>query len=192
MQVRTPRGSVSVANISRSRKSGLFFRGGRKVRETLWTNCVFFDQTIATVSTAVLVAALSADGLALRPFTIVRTRGLISIRSDQVAAGEIQAGAFGACVVSDQASAIGVSAVPTPVTDSGSDAWYVYERLESDFTFASGSGFAKMGKYFQVDSRAMRKVEDGFDNIQVIETEASGFSAGVRMRGCVRYLFKLH
>ena len=56
---------------------------------------------------------LSAIGLALRPFTLIRVRGIFTIASDQSAATETQVGALGVAVVSEQAASIGVTAVPT-------------------------------------------------------------------------------
>ena len=70
---------------------------------------------------------LNAAALALRPFTVVRTRANLIIRSDQQAASELFEVAYGETVVSEQASAAGVVSVPTPVTEDASD-WHVYDR----------------------------------------------------------------
>jgi hypothetical protein len=98
------------------------------------------------------------------------------------------------CVVSDQATAIGVTAVPTPVTDDGSDLFFVYERLVNDITLSSsgaGTGnFLIAGRERIVDSKAMRKVEDGSDLI--LTTEGGPNNDGFVLTSYMRVLVKLH
>ena len=150
----------------------------------------FTDTTVDT-STAVLLTSLNALALAMRPFTVVRTRGILGLLTDQVAATERQAMAYGQCVVSDQAIGIGVTAVPTPVSDSSSDLFFVFEELYSDFTaVATIDGFSRVGSYHRFDSKAMRKVEDGQDVISVVEVPAA--SSGTRVLTFFRTLIKLH
>ena len=129
---------------------------------------------------------MNAAALALRPFTIVRTRFQIMVTSDQVIASEDQGGALGMAVVSDQATAIGVSAVPTPITDMGSDLWFVHQQYHTAFTLVSGVGFdGRSGQVVDIDSKAMRKVDIGQDVVIVAEsdTPSSGydFTVGGRM-----------
>ncbi len=175
-----------------ARKSGLVLRGNRRVRETLWIEGVHTRYSVAAGG-ALVILSLSTAELALRPFTVIRTRGVWSIKSDQVIAGEPQAAGLGSCVVSDQAAAIGVTAVPTPITDMSSDLWFVYEFLLAEFTFVSAVGFdaqgAVSGKY---DSKAMRKVEDGQDVITVLEVPSSATSEGSTIMHQCRLLIKLH
>ncbi len=114
-----------MANIRSNRKSGFILRSGVMRRETLWLS-VDATRTIVTAVGGTLVTSYGAGALALRPFTIVRTRLLIFVQSDQAAAVEATFGAYGQAVVSDQVSAIGITAVPTPVTDLASDLWYVH------------------------------------------------------------------
>jgi len=98
---------------------------------------------------------------------------MLYIRSDQSTATEGQIAQYGSVVVSEQAVAIGVTAIPTPVAVSGSDLWFVYETMVSDFTLGGGglaaAGGSKIGESFPIDSRAMRKVEDGQDVVSVLE-----------------------
>ncbi len=176
-----------MANIQTARRSGLVLRGGKNVRETIWTaTSLQISATIATGSTAVVLTTLSAGILALRPFTIVRTRGVWSIVTDQTAALENQILGLGMAVITDQASAIGVTAVPTPGADADSDAFYVYEVLYQRNILAGEQPM----RFAQFDSKAMRKVEDGFDTNAVVETGAS--SNGVKVELQFRQLLKLH
>jgi len=182
-----------MANISRSRKSGYTIRGGVKRRETAWLGGDGSSTALATPSAVVLISSLNAAALQLRPFTVVRTRGLVGVSSDQQAATEDYGGAFGICVVSDQAIAIGVTAVPTPITDDNSDLWFMIERVHGRFSFGSNIGFREVGQFRTFDSRAMRKVEEGQDLSGVVESEAAGYTAsGCIFKAYARILIKLH
>ncbi len=175
-----------------ARKSGFVRRGGRMVRETLWVGIGETDTALASAGTAVLFTGLTANLLSLRPFTIVRTRGLIHVISDQVSAAETFGAMFGMCVVSDQALAVGITAVPTPGADRASDLWFVYEEIFGRLILNTAIGVQTYGrdgcKYF--DSKAMRKIEEGQD--LSITVEAMTISSGVQIKKAGRLLIKLH
>ena len=180
-----------MTNIRTSRKSGFVFRQGGKRRETSWLTNPYGVTALAVANTAALTASLNAGALALRPFTVVRVRGSWNLRSDQLAATENFEASMAYSVVSDQASAIGVTAVPTPETDRGSDLFFVYESIASQFLVVSAIGMesaAGISKDF--DSRAMRKVEEGQD--LVITIENSSLSNGTTLTEASRILVKLH
>ncbi len=177
-----------MANIRVARRSGSVLRGGRMRRESLWFGGVDQSTTTSGASSAVALTSLNAAALSLRPFTIIRTRGIIRIQSDQAAAAEVQGAAWGACVVSDQSLAIGVTALPTPVTDSGSDLWFGYEWIMSNATDLTDLAIGGVSK--EIDSRAMRKVEDGQDVITVMESAVN--TNGLTLRSFSWFLVKLH
>jgi len=179
-----------MANIRTGRKSGFILRSGVMRRETVWGALLPLRTSIAS-NTAVLVASLNAATLALRPFTIVRTRGQIGIQSDQVVATEEFNASFAWAVVSEQASAVGVTAVPTPETDRDSDLFFVYETMNGEFTLITAAGFDALGEQSRsFDSKAMRKVNNDEDVVVVWET--TGISSGVRVFDSGRFLLKLH
>ena len=179
-----------MANISRSRKSGFTLRSGVMRRETAWIGGVEFAQTMGA-GVSVLISSLGATVLALRPLTVVRTRGVLFGRSDQNAASENWSVAYGFAVVSDQASGIGITAIPTPVTDDQSDLWFVYERIMGNLAFSSGVGFQNSGTMIPIDSKAMRKIEDGQDLVEVVENGTTS-TDGAAIHGHARILIKLH
>ena len=181
-----------MANIRTGRKSGFIMRSGGRVRETIWFGGTAFRNAVATTGVA-LVQSLNAAALALRPFTIVRTRGILWVSSDQEAATEDYGASYGEAVVSDQANSVGVTAVPTPTTESASDLWFVYEFLLGRFAFGSTASFADVGNGRIIDSKAMRKVEDGQDIVAVVEGPGAGItSTGTQIMGFTRKLVKLH
>ncbi len=181
-----------MAFVARSRKSGIFLRGGVARRETFWIGGSPGSNDINTSGT-VLVTQLNAAGLALLPFTIVRTRGVLFLTSDQFANSEDQEIGFGAAVVSEQAAAIGITAVPTPITDPGSDLFYVYEVMLMRMLVSSSIGIMtglSVGLERIIDSKSMRKVVDGQTLITVAEATSS--SEGTRLYDYTRTLVKLH
>ena len=181
-----------MVNIRTSRKSGFVTRGGVRRRETLWFSGTAMTVSPSAPSTATLLASLNAAALALRPFTVVRVRGIIHIQSDQAAATERQSLGYGLAVVSEQAVAIGVTAIPTPVTDDGSDLWFVYQRVMSSLAVVSAASAFEIGKVFEFDSKAMRKVEDGQDLVEVQELDVAGVTLGATVTTYSRILIKIH
>ena len=172
-----------------SRRGGGFAAASRQTR---WLDIPWTVSVLSTTSSAVLALTLTAAELALRPFTIVRTRGILHVTSDQFVAAETARISLGLAVVSDQAVAIGVTAVPTPETDRASDLWFVYESLGSSFVIASNSGFTEpTGRLLHWDSKAMRKVEEGQDVAVVLENSALS-SNGSITEVAGRMLIKLH
>jgi len=177
----------------RNRKSGFVRVGGVKRRETQWLDIPGSVQNLATPQSAVNLNLLTTAEKALRPFTVVRTRGVFHINSDQAAVTEDQSLALGFCVVSDQAAAIGIAALPTPITDQESDLWFVYEQLMNSFLFLSAVGVgSSTGAFKEYDSRAMRKVQEGQDIAIVAESDIAGLGTGVDIRHGGRLLIKLH
>jgi len=86
--------------------------------------------------------------------------------------------------------AIGITAVPTPVTDYGTDLWFMIEQLEGATQVATQVGFREYGKDRYFDSKAMRKVDLGQDVAIVAETTA--FQIGTLLTTSFRCLVKLH
>ncbi len=168
-----------------------FPRGGRQVRETLWLGIDEVVQTLASANTAALINSLNAAALALRPFTITRTVGFFGVRSDQTATSETYDGAVGMAVVSDQASAIGITAVPTPWTDLGSDLFFTHQMLMGRFLDLTAAGFEMNAlTWIQYESKAMRRVNE--DQDIVVTVEGSSLSAGCAVHHAARILVKLH
>ncbi len=169
-----------------------FVRGAAAIsqkRLTLWLDIPPAVTNVTAVG-GTIIQSLNAAALALTPFTVVRTHMLIAIGTDQLAADENQVAALGLAVVSDQAVAVGVTAIPTPVTDAASDLWFAHQYLMSQFDFGSAIGFANASREYAIDSKAMRKVEDGQDIVIVVEQSAVGFGATVTSAG--RMLVKVN
>ncbi len=154
----------------------------------VWVGADVAPANVAAGTTGVLLGTLNAAALALRPFTVVRTRQRLQLESDQVVASEQYRGAYGFIVVSENAAAQGIAAVPKPNTDTDAD-WFVYEPFAGSFLFISGAGFTEpTGTQHVIDSKAMRKVGVNEDIAIVIETTGTGMT----VQGNGRFLIKLH
>jgi len=159
-------------------------------RETVWFEFGYAEFDINGASTASLLFSLNAAALALRPFTIVRTRGFYYYRSNQIIAIEDYGGSFGMAVVSDQSVAVGVTAVPTPVTDFGSDLWFDISSVSGQLNVGDATGIQELGKRQEIDSKAMRRVDVGQDVIVAAETYSTSESFFIGT--AFRMLVKLH
>jgi len=171
------------------RRSSFAGRGRR--RQTLWIGSADSTGVVAIAAGGVrLDGSLNAAALALRPFTIVRTRGWVFVKSDQEANTEVPFGAMGMSVVSDTAILIGITAIPTPITDESSDLFFMWQSFIADRSIISAIGFDDGGSVFHFDSKAMRKVEEGSDLAITLENASS--TAGLSFITKFRILIKLH
>jgi hypothetical protein len=162
----------------------------RRSRETRWLSLAPSITAFSAIG-GTLLFSLDTDELSIRPFTIIRTHLQIGVLSDQLIASEDQVGAIGVAVVSSQSEAVGVTAIPTPITDIGSDLWMLHQIFMNEFTIISSVGFNHDGWHqYAIDSKAMRKVEDGQD--VVVVAELSGVSSGFVLTVGGRMLVKLH
>ena len=159
-----------------------------KDRLTTWFALPPVRSNLAAASVAVLQSSLNAAALAFTPFTIVRTRLEVHVRSDTLAALEDYGCAIGLAVVSQQAVAIGITALPTPDTDRASGMFFVYDEIYGTIGFVSGTGVRDIGHRKTVDSKAMRKVDAGQD--VVVVAEATAISLGVNVTIGGRMLIK--
>jgi len=155
-------------------------------RATNWV--ASFDDTSFT-AIAASGAVLDQSFVITEDTTIVRTRGSLWVSSDQVAAAEEPFGALGMAVATDQATAIGVTALPTPITDEGSDNFFLWMPWLASVNIATAASIANNPYMrYDFDSKAMRKANSG-DNVVVTLENASG-AHGVRYILKFRMLFK--
>ena len=120
------------------------------------------------------------DGL-----TIVRLRGFVElILTSASALGDGFDGAIGIGIVSAPAFAIGVTAVPTPITEIEWEGWLWHQFFS--LTAPTAAQDSENRQVFEVDSKAMRKInseEVVYAAIEVTETGTAGLKAklGTRM-----------
>ncbi len=148
-------------------------------RLTEWQGIVGGPTAVTSLAaaTSTLVFVNTAGELAKRPYTIVRTRGRLWVRSDQSTGTEAPFGALGMAVINDQAITIGITAIPKPVSDAEFDQWFVWEPWAASVRFGSSVGFSEEFLSYEIDSKAMRKVEEGESLVVVMENQAASHGA---------------
>ena len=169
-----------------------FRRGAAAIRQKRLSTW-FFASPVGVTLTATggtITHQLNAAALALRPFTVIRSHLEIYVESDQEAASEQYIGAVGMCVVSEQASAIGVTAVPTPIIDLGSEYWFLHQMYMGSCNLQAAGIINDNPDRLSVDSKAMRKVNESEDLLIVAEFSGIGSGQSVLIAG--RFLVKLH
>ena len=146
----------------------------RKRNATDWAR-VLDNYTNVAAGTKVLLGTviLSNPGIGE---VVRRTRGLLSVTSDQASAMESQIGAIGMIVVNDLALAAGAASIPGPVTDLDDDGWFVWQPFAQicGATVAGITTSSLPGRY-DFDSKAMRRIEQGF-GIAIMAESIAGVS----------------
>ena len=99
-------------------------------------------------------------------------------------------GAFGLAFVTRVAQTLGVTGLPSPVTDANWDGWFVHQFFNQRFTISTAVGTVNsaFGDGFEVDSKAMRKF-DGEDGLVMVAENANA-SHGFIIAPLIRFLIK--
>ena len=171
------------------RGAPLVTRGARRSTDWLASFDVDTAVNLAAGASQLNQSFTQAQINALGPFTIVRTVGYVAVRSDQVAAERDPFGAMGMMIVREQARVIGITALPTPVTNEFDDGFFVFVPWIAGFQFITAAGFQDVTKVFQFDSRAQRKVSP--DDAIVVTLENAAAVGGADLFVKFRMLVKL-
>jgi len=149
------------------------------------------EQTISATGKVILGAGASAlnDGL-----TVVRTRGQLLVRqSTSAAANNGYTFGMGICIVSSDAFAVGITAIPGPITDMDWDGWFYHDFgfVQSNTATTADIGEQISATYRKdVDSKAMRKLGINDTIVAVFESTLVG-TAQLRVFFDSRVLIKL-
>jgi len=130
---------------------------------TTWGR-VTIPVTNIAAGTKVLLAtfALSNPGITE---VVRRTRGRFLFTSDQASSYENTVPVIGFIVVNDLAVAAGAASIPGPLTDASDDGWFVWEGYPGLYGSTNTGGSLNNASNFagiEFDSKAMRRVEEGF------------------------------
>ena len=139
-------------------------------------------------SSAILGAGQEAleDGL-----TIVRIRGSIELLlAAATAVGDGFLGAIGIGIVSTPAFAVGITAVPTPITEIEWEGW-LYHRFIQHRSSVATAGFVGANiQRIEIDTKAMRKISTQEVVFMAAEFTEGG-TADMRVAAGTRMLVKL-
>ncbi len=152
-----------------------------------WAGLVQSAVIVPTASKVLLSSiVLSNPGI---DETVLRTVGQLSVSTDNSAASEQQVGAFGMCIVTDVAFAIGITAIPSPVAEIGDDLWFVHQSITQRSDFQSAVGFnPDVATLYHYDSKAKRRLEEGSRIVLVVENSGPH---GFQMASSTRLLSQI-
>ncbi len=160
-------------------------------RSTSWSIGVAEVDGGFTTSAASLWSATAVP--TVEGLTIIRTRGLVrSILASASAVGDGFFGAHGIGIVTDEAIAAGVSAVPSPLSDEDWEGWlwHAYFDVRAvTATIADGVNAAGYSMVQEIDSKAMRKLPSGMTLFGITEVTESG-TAVLEVQAQTRTLLK--
>ena len=119
--------------------------------------------------------------------TLIRTRGMVSLVPQTVTADVDIVGAFGMCIVSQQAFTAGAASVPEPFSDADWGGWFVWRSFAFKFEFATAASVNFPRWDFEIDSKGQRKIGPNDILVAVAESQAGAYSIATPLR----QLFKL-
>ncbi len=173
--------------MAHSRRSRFHSTSAR--RSTSWSGSVEeVDGSLSSSATSLwsLAGIPSVEGL-----TIIRTRGVCGLTLlSATAAGDGFFGAIGIGITTDEAIAVGVTAVPGPITDDSWDGWLYHQYFDlrsTTATIADGTNISRV--VIEIDSKAMRKFPVGMTVFGSTEVVESG-TATLEIQAATRMLFK--
>ena len=165
------------------------FAGVRKIPNYEWVVLQSVNQTTIPFGSKVLLGSFSLTQPADR--TIVRTRGLMQMDSDQVLLSEHQTGALGMTIVSDDALAAGIASIPGPISDASND-WFLWQAALNVRTLATATGMqSPTGVQYMLDSKAQRVFQQGTSIAVVYENNSPGAGGGTHLMFSIRLLTRL-
>jgi len=149
-------------------------------RKSVWIGVADQGFQAIAAGTKVIMQSLAAD--AGSETTVVRNRGVFSMAPGSPGADSTPIGAFGIGIVTAQAFAAGVASVPGPWTDSDWEGWMVWQAFALSWDFRDATGASFVSREQVIDSKAMRKFEDGTVLVAVVESQAAALSVSLNVR----------
>ena len=150
-------------------------------RKTAWVAPA--DQAFVAVATGAKVIVASFDPGLLDPSpTIIRTRGQVSYFPNNAGADISVVGAFGVGIVSQEAFAIGITAVPGPFDSADWGGWLAWGSYSSRQEFSDTTGIFQSSWQIDVDSKGMRKVATNETLILVWESQSGAVDVLMPLR----------
>jgi len=154
---------------NRNRGSSRRFAGRSQRAPTNWSRFVEPAHAALGAASKTLVATFTLDNPGIGE-TVRRTRGLISMGSDQAVSIEDQVGALGMVVVNDLALAAGAASIPGPVTEAADDGWFVWVPFSQRSAIGAPTAGGNINTVtWEFDSKAMRRIEEGFSVAVMVE-----------------------
>ena len=166
-------------------------RGRAPKRLVSWVGSANQGYTAVGAGAKIIQQSFPLDASVFAPdATIVRTRGMYSVRPQAYSAQLDIIGAFGMGIVSDESFAVGASAMPGPWSNPEWEGWFVWETFAFRYEETSGVLDNSFPASYQMpfDSKAMRKIGSGQTMVVIAQSEASAHTISINFR----QLYKSH
>ena len=176
-----------------SRGSRLPTRGrSPQKRQVAWTAGPGGSGITSITASGSSIVGSGLESTDLDELTLTRTRGILDIFMDGpgVTDGDGYFGAFGIGIVTEPAFAIGITAVPTPITEISWNGWLwhtFFSVHDGDVSLAPNDGVRQR---FMIDGKAQRKLGQDEVLMGVIEVVEIG-AATLNVFFDTRVLWKL-
>ena len=176
-----------------ARSSRFPLRNRTARRKSTWVIGPIAADALSAVATPVL---WSTGTQALQSgLTIVRFRGqiLFSLKTTNQTAGGF-VGAVGIGIANENAFNAGIGSVMTPVSDIDWDGWLyhqIFTVLSNTATIADGANAVGVSMRMEIDSKAMRKINEGDILFGAIEANLEAGAATLQVNAMTRFLVKL-
>ena len=158
------------------------FQSGAPKRQVEWSGVV--DQGFVSVGagSSTIIESLTFT----EKSTIIRNRGILSVKSNQESADANVIGAMGVGIVSAEALAAGAGSIPGPFSQAEWDGWMVWMPFAFAFEFLDGTGVLINTVQMVIDSKAMRKVGANEAAVTMVESQAAGLEVAVVLRTLIK------
>ena len=163
-----------------------FGRSGGATRQVTWVAPADQGYVAVAAGTAVILSSFDANVNNMPKPTIVRTRGVVSVKPAVGTDIEI-VGAIGVGIVSDEAFTAGVASIPGPWSEADWDGWFVWRSFAFSQTQLDATGSLLNSIQIEIDSKAMRKQSENYTMVTLAESQAAAFEISTNLRT----LFKL-
>ena len=163
----------------------------RTQRLTEWGGFEVFSRFLG-VGTASTLGSQSTGAVAAERLTLIRLRGNGYVHMDAGAAGDSMLIGVGLIIAPTEAFTVGVSALPTPLTDMEAPwIWHEVLTLGPAVSATDDGGDLSRNVQFVIDNKAMRKFRTDEELGFVVEGEIIAGSPTVDGGLVARQLFKL-
>ncbi len=161
------------------------FRTDSKRRKSTWVGPANQNTVAVATGASVIIGSFTPSTTvpSMNEPTVIRTRGECVVKPQAITATVSVSGAFGVGIVTDQAFVAGAGSIPRPFDDAGWDGWFMWQSFSFENTVIDATGFQSMiGRQYQVDSKAMRKIQAGETMVLMAESQTGAFNIAMHLR----------
>ena len=157
-------------------------------RKTVWIGTATASAVTVGAGASVVHSSFVPSALSMLAPTVVRVRGDLLVHPVAFGVDANWSGAYGLCLVSDEALAIGETAIPRAFDDDDWSGWLVHGYFTGHLEFQSSTSELVMPQVQVIDSKSMRKVGVNESLVWMFENNSS---VSVRASLQARVLVKL-